>query len=178
MVTKYGPYVFPGVVDCGRLIDAIDRDMAAAKAKSRDDALRFFNLVKQGHADWLRSHDLSGRALRRAGSPFSAAYDHLEKWLEETKPPRPPRPKRGFVYLIGMEGDDTVVKIGFTIDLDDRLSTLQTSSHRTLKILASISGTYATETELHRRFAADHIRGEWFRLSPEIVAFIAAAAQR
>lgn len=178
MATKLGPYIFPGAIDGGRLTDLLERDAAAAKAKSRDDALRFFNLVKQGHADWLDSYHLTGRTLRRANSPFSETYNALEKWLEDTKPPKPPRPKRGFVYLIGTEGDDAVVKIGFAVDVDDRRATLQTSSHRALKVLATVKGTLATEKEIHRRFAADHIRGEWFRLSPEIVAFIAAAAQR
>lgn len=145
MTTKYGPYMFPGVIDVGHLMDLIDRDVAAAKAKSRDDVLQVFAGVKQGHADWLRSHNLSGRALRRAGSPFSGAYDHLESWLAETAPPKPPRAKSGFVYVIGMEGDTTAVKIGFATNVDDRRSTLQTSSHHTLKVLASIKGTRARE---------------------------------
>ncbi|TKV73681.1 GIY-YIG nuclease family protein [Bradyrhizobium elkanii] len=67
------------------------------------------------------------------------------------------------MYVIGMEEDATAVKIGFATDVDDRRSMLQTSSHRTLKVLAFIKGTPAKEKELHRKFAADHIRGEWFR---------------
>ncbi len=172
MTTKYGPYTFPGVIDVGRLMDMIERDVAAAKAKSRDDALRALMWVKQGHADWLSSHNLSGRALRRAGSPFSAAYNDLEKWLEETKPVKPPRPKSGFVYVIGTDGDPTAVKIGFALNVEKRLSELQVSSHHTLKILATIKGTMATEKETHVRFAADYIRGEWFRRSAQIEAFI------
>jgi hypothetical protein len=42
------------------------------------------------------------------------------------------------------------VKIGFATDVDDRLSTLQTSSHRTLKVLATIKGTIAMEKKLQR----------------------------
>lgn len=80
----------------------------------------------------------------------------------------------GFVYVIGMEEDATAVKIGFASNVDDRRSTLQTSSHYTLKILATIKGTRATEKELHCRFESDHIRGEWFRRSEAVEAFIAA----
>lgn len=172
MATKYGPYVFPGVVDCGRLIDLIERDATAAKAKSRADVVRFLEQVKQGHADWLSSHRLAGRALRRA------AYDDLEDWLAKTAPPKKPRPKNGFVYVIGMETDKTVVKIGFATNVDDRRSTLQTSSHHALKILLAVKGTVASEKDLHRKFAADHIRGEWFRLSPQIEEFVAQNTQR
>jgi hypothetical protein len=49
-----------------------------------------FEGIKAAHADWLREHCLSERALRRAGSPFSESYDDLERWLEETAPPKKP----------------------------------------------------------------------------------------
>jgi hypothetical protein len=42
-----------------------------------------------------------------------------------------------------------------------------------LKVLAVIGGTRAKEKELHRKFAADQIRGEWFRRTQAIEAFIA-----
>jgi hypothetical protein len=109
-----------------------------------------FEGIKAAHADWLREHCLSERALRRAGSPFSESYDDLERWLEETAPPKKPRAKSGFVYVIGLTEDPTAVKIGFATDVDDRLSTLQTSSHRTLKVLATIKGTIAMEKKLQR----------------------------
>jgi hypothetical protein len=172
MTTKYGPYTFPGVVDVGRLMDMIQRDVAAAKAKSWDDASRALQWVKQGHADWLSGHSLAGRALRRAGSPFSHAYDDLEKWLAENRPAKAPRPTAGFVYVIGMEDDPTAVKIGFAVDVEQRLMQLQISSHHTLKVLALTKGTMATEKETHCRFATDYIRGEWFRRSAQIEEFI------
>lgn len=173
MTSKYGPYTFRGAVDCGHLIDLIERDVATAKAKGREAAIWMLEQVKRGHSDWLEGHHLSGRALRRAGTPFSAAYDDLEHWLAQTTPRKQARPKRGFVYVIGFEADSTAVKIGFASDVEDRRCTLQTSSHRVLKVLAVINGTIATEKGLHREFAADHIRGEWFRLSPQIEVFIA-----
>lgn len=172
MATRYGPYEFSGVVDCGRLIDAIDRDVAAAKAKSRADVLRMLEHVKQGHADWLRSHNLKGRTLRRAGSPFSHAYDDLEAWLAQNSPARKPRSKSGFVYFITQAEHPAAVKIGFAVDVNDRLGTLQTSSHVDLTILASFPGTVATEKQLHRKFADDRLRGEWFRMSEPIRQFI------
>ncbi|WP_051057037.1 GIY-YIG nuclease family protein [Bradyrhizobium yuanmingense] len=172
MATKYGPYKFPGVVDCGQLIDMISRDMAVAKAASREHVVRFLDLVKQGHADWLSSHNLRGRALRRAGSPFSEAYDHLEKWLAENAPPKKPRSPSGFVYFIGQVENPDVVKIGFATDVAERLATLQTGSPFTLTLVASFPGTMKAEKLLHRQFASDCIRGEWFKFSSAIHALL------
>ena len=111
---KFGPYVYKGgVIDCGKLMDFVSADAMAAKAKSREEAIRVLAGIKAAHADWLKGHHLSGRALRRAGTPFSEAYDDLERWLQQTAPPKRARPKSGFVYVIGMEDDTTAVKIGF-----------------------------------------------------------------
>lgn len=175
-MAKLGPYICNGVIDCGALMDRALEDARAAMAKSREDALQWLSYIKQAHADWLKGHRLSGRKLRDAGTPFRAAYDELEDWLRDNPPPpKPPRPKKGVVYFIGMEGDKSAVKIGFASKLEDRVATLQTSSHHELKVLAAIKGTAKFEKELHRKFAADHIRGEWFRRTEAIEAFIAAS---
>lgn len=87
-------------------------------------------------------------------------------------------PKADLYTLIGMEGDNSVVKIGFATKVNDRRSTLQTSSDRELKVLLSIKGTRDKEKEVHQRFAADHIRGEWFRRTEAIENFITANAQQ
>ncbi len=153
-------------------MDRVLSDARASIGKSREDAVRMLAGIKAAHADWLEGHNLTGRKLRQAGTPFSAAYDELERWLKDTVPPKRPRAKSGFVYVIGMEGDNSAVKIGFATKVDDRRSTLQTSSHRELKVILSIKGTRDREKDLHQRFAADHIRGEWFRRTEAIEKFI------
>lgn len=90
MATRYGPWLCPGVVDVGKLMDAVARDVAAAKAKSREDVLRLFEGIKAAHADWLEDYKLSGKALRRAGAPHSVMpMTMLSAGLR-----RPQRPKR------------------------------------------------------------------------------------
>lgn len=173
MVVKLGPYVFSGVIDCGYLVDKVARDVKAAKADSRETAMRLLENIKAAHADWLEGHNLKGKALRRAGTPFRAAYDDLERWLSQTAPPKKPRAKNGFVYVIGPEENATVVKIGFATNIKDRLATLQTSTHYTLKVIAVFKATIEKEKEIHRLFASDHIRGEWFNRSEAIDAFVA-----
>jgi hypothetical protein len=175
MAERLGPYIWEGI-DCGALMDRAVEDARKAMAKSRGDAVRWLSQMKQAHADWYRDSRPSKRELRKLGTPFSAAIRELENWLEANPPPpKPPRPKKGVVYFVGLDGDNSAVKIGFASKIENRLSSLQTSSHHTLKVLATIKGTAEFEKELHRKFAAYHIRGEWFRRTEAIEEFIASS---
>jgi hypothetical protein len=75
--------------------------------------------------------------------------------------------KRGIVYLIREEHG--AVKIGKTINLEQRFSTLAAQVPYDLELLLAIESDdiHALEAELHRRYAASRINGEWFRLSEE-----------
>lgn len=158
-------------------MDRALEDARKAMARSREDAVRWLAHMKQAHADWYSDSRPSKRELQKLNTPFRAAIRELEIWLEANPPPsKPTRPKKGVVYFIGMEGDSSAVKIGFASEIKGRLSSLQTSSHHKLKVLATINGTAKFEKELHRKFAADHIRGEWFRRSEVIEAFITSSS--
>jgi hypothetical protein len=74
------------------------------------------------------------------------------------------------VYMI-QTGDDGPVKIGLTRDVRRRLETLQISSPTRLRLLALFEGSRELECELHRRFAAARIKGEWFKPIPELIEF-------
>jgi hypothetical protein len=77
------------------------------------------------------------------------------KWQRMQEVPR--------TYLIGAEHTH-LVKIGHTtLDPQRRLAALQTGQPMTLSLLWSTTGKY--ERELHRRFAAYRVRGEWFDLT-------------
>lgn len=60
-------------------------------------------------------------------------------------------------------------KIGFASNLNDRLSTLQTSTPFTLRVVVfipcSIAKAVKLETRLHHLFADKNKRGEWFKLT-------------
>jgi hypothetical protein len=76
----------------------------------------------------------------------------------------------GEIYVIGF-GD--YVKIGFTSGpLQNRLATIQTGCPEPLVVYASIPGAMRLERELHRRFAASRLEGEWFRKTPELLGYI------
>jgi hypothetical protein len=74
------------------------------------------------------------------------------------------------IYFVGP--DDGDIKIGITTNLPKRLCSLRTGSSKPLRTLLVIPGTQYDERELHRRFAADRLRGEWFKRSKLIMEFI------
>lgn len=76
----------------------------------------------------------------------------------------------GLVYLVEMEG---VYKIGITENLRRRLDGFSCMPWP-VRLVHSIATPHAAALEraLHRHFAACRMQGEWFRLSPEQVAFV------
>jgi hypothetical protein len=62
------------------------------------------------------------------------------------------------------------VKIGISGDVTRRMGLLSTATHELLCLLGSIDGDH--EVSLHRRFATDRIRGEWFRPTKALLAFV------
>lgn len=80
-----------------------------------------------------------------------------------------------FVQQITPAGDGPI-KIGVSADVQKRLRQLRTGVPHDLALLATMQGDDTTEYGFHVRFAADRIspRAEWFRPSPELLAFIAS----
>jgi len=66
------------------------------------------------------------------------------------------------------------IKIGTSINVDDRLKDLQTASPKNLKVQAVLEGSYTTESGLHELFEKSRVRGEWFKYTEEIKWFIRA----
>ena len=81
-----------------------------------------------------------------------------------------------FIYFAEEVGSDTV-KIGISVNPESRLSTLQTSNPKTLRLIHAFEGTGEDEAELHERFAKDRIRGEWFTLSEQIKEYLRSAQE-
>jgi hypothetical protein len=91
----------------------------------------------------------------------------------DRRKPKPPitGTKKGHIYFIGLENSD-LVKIGFATNLANRLETLQTGNPEKMHFEESFLSYREAEKLLHRRFKADHVRGEWFRLSNDIEELI------
>lgn len=80
------------------------------------------------------------------------------------------------VYFI-QSGSDGPIKIGRSNDVAGRLRLFQTGSSAPLTLLATIATEDAKKLEgdLHERFSANGIGGEWFRPCPELLELIAAS---
>lgn len=81
------------------------------------------------------------------------------------------RRKPSHIYAV-LRPDTREVKIGIAVDVRRRLDVLQVSNATELVLLANIPGDRDAEREAHRALAAFHIRGEWFRATPEVLAWI------
>lgn len=89
------------------------------------------------------------------------------------EPGRHTRARSGWIYVLA---DDAAkqVKIGWTRgDVRARASGVRNASGRDLTINGQRPGTMAEERAIHDRFTDARVRGEWFRRTPEIDAWIA-----
>jgi Meiotically Up-regulated Gene 113 (MUG113) protein len=75
----------------------------------------------------------------------------------------------GYTYFI-RDGD--AIKIGSSMRPKDRIDSIQTGSSRQIETLAIVPIAIVGEFETHQKFAHLRIRGEWFRVDPELLAFI------
>lgn len=78
-----------------------------------------------------------------------------------------------FVYFIA-DSADRFVKIGVGSNLEMRLRELQVGNPLTLRVVHSFVGSFFEEKELHQRFRAERVRGEWFHFRGEVVRYLAS----
>jgi len=67
------------------------------------------------------------------------------------------------------------VKIGCAEEPWNRLGNLQAGCPLELKLEATMKGSFQEERQFHEKFAAIRMRGEWFRITPEIEALMLRA---
>lgn len=68
---------------------------------------------------------------------------------------------RGVVYFLHAP-HSLAIKIGFTSQIDYRLSSLQTGSPEPLQLLGTLPANMGLEKALHKELEDVHMRGEWF----------------
>lgn len=81
------------------------------------------------------------------------------------------------LYFIETECAERHIKIGIAADAKRRLIKLQMCCPYRLRLLAVFPGKAGLEKELHQRFLADRLHGEWFRRSDNLLAAIKAMSE-
>ena len=80
------------------------------------------------------------------------------------------------VYFVSARELD-LVKIGYAYNPVARWRHLRTSSPIELTLEGAIPGGFTEERGLHKRFALARVRGEWFKLTPQLQAEIDASTR-
>jgi hypothetical protein len=80
--------------------------------------------------------------------------------------------KPGFIYFATCDRDNFPIKIGFAVDVDARLASLQCALPYQLIILATMPGMISDELALHIGFSQYRLLGEWFERSQELMDYI------
>lgn len=83
-------------------------------------------------------------------------------------------PANGFVYFVQM-GDSGPIKIGFTINAQRRLDSLQSCNPEQLNLRLAVPGSTWDEEEYQGDFRRSRIRGEWYRPTGDLLEFIRLA---
>ena len=91
-------------------------------------------------------------------------------WRSESTLNEEPAHMKEYVYFI--RDEDGYVKIGKARNVKTRLSQLQTSSRQELTLLKPVPGGHVAERILHAKFSHIHVRGEWFKPTPELYYYI------
>lgn len=75
------------------------------------------------------------------------------------------------VYFVGNR-EHNLVKIGTSKNVKKRIECIQIGFPYTLETFITLEGGEQVEKTLHFKFKEYHLRGEWFKLSKEILDFI------
>jgi hypothetical protein len=185
---------------------AADRFLAKIDREAESAITHILAVAREACGDLLDGHELKDRdkpwsltglraymmtfatvlelAKPRAEGSYLSEARQLQAWWnhylsltaeDELEPePEPIAFGRPSVIYFLSAGDK--LKIGFTSDLNQRMTSLSATSPVPLTLLHSTPGTMADERSWHRRFADYRLHGEWFRLQGELAAYLAEVA--
>lgn len=110
-------------------------------------------------------------------SPAMRQKEHRLRRRDEVRSGLDASQRETAVYFVQSEHGGEI-KIGRADDVARRLAGLQTGRPDKLVLLAAAQGTLQQERELHERFAAFRVKGEWFSPAPEIMELVRDVAAR
>lgn len=116
------------------------------------NAYRRDNKLSAGLVDWAEGH------ARARGV-----------WVDRTwiQPPSG-QPQVYFVRRVR----DSAIRIGYSSNPRGIMSRLRAGSTDELLLVLALEGTKELRDKLHRLFEANHLVGDWFEASPELIRFV------
>ncbi len=97
--------------------------------------------------------------------------DHVKEYsrvrrIEELDISLRHRYRVGVIYFIHEEGNENIVKIGYTFKLKKRLFSLQSANHRLLIVKKYYFSLFPQieEMRLHNKYKDSLVRGEWYQI--------------
>lgn len=113
-------------------------------------------------------------AFQAAGK--AAVRDAKETEGQPSLRPRgKPNPAGVYVYFLLCA---EYVKIGSAAEITQRLTSLRPMAPWRMLMLGYLKGEPSLEVEMHKRWRHLHVRGEWFRMAPDLRQFIIEECHR
>lgn len=147
---------------------------ACCAVGARHDVEEINAVLLAGDGPWSACRGRSGvtEVQARQHMLYCLRFDGVRvQKSNHASPAGEPAREDGYVYFMQEDGGGPI-KIGKSKEPKGRLRRLQTASHSRIRLLAVVQGYDMVEAQMHRRFAASRIRGEWFKPTHELLAFI------
>jgi Meiotically up-regulated gene 113 len=125
---------------------------------------------------WKRDASLAEMKAWREAQRVEARKSQFDPTLPPVNWKRLQPSPRGWCYVYFVRAGDRI-KIGRAVDPAQRFRGLQVAHPEELSLVLTIPAHAELERAIHARFEHLQERGEWFRLEPDLVAFIEAVQQ-
>ncbi len=128
--------------------------------KQRGELSRVYPLCAEHKAtasDWLAMHFGELRDLVNDNETIRREFEDWLGWVAV----RSIVSFEGYLYLFRSE---ELFKVGFTNRVEKRLRYMQVNNPAGVVLVSAWLGNRDHEVALHKRLAAQHVRGEWYRL--------------
>lgn len=122
--------------------------------------------------------EFKGRDVRAAYCSDECRRERMrEKWRRKWHKRNPKSPRSESLIYFVQAGEGGPIKIGYSVAPEERVKDFQCGNPWKLRLLRAFPGGVEEERELHARFAADRMHGEWFKPTPELVRLAEDAPQ-
>jgi hypothetical protein len=105
-------------------------------------------------------------------NPEDAFESDEYQWYDEAGEPAPKGSSRHAGVYFLYDPQENALKVGTACNINQRLCTLEVGNPRDLTFIGWIPGGLEEERKVHQSMPEQRIRGEWYRMTPEILAMV------